>query len=157
MPEFTAELPLPSIEATALPVTKPSLVNAVAAIFGTELMVIFVSAALRCQPSSVSADWVTSATGNGSAAAMPGPKDTSTTTTAPARRSLCTNTRAILWSTAEWFLAPRVAAVLLVAHADCRANSEVGIHHESARRHHLCDVRCVGARLSGPRCRRTAG
>jgi hypothetical protein len=33
--------------------------------FGTELMVILVSAALRCQPSSVSADWVTSATGQG--------------------------------------------------------------------------------------------
>jgi hypothetical protein len=71
-----------------------SLVNAVAAMFGTELMVILVSAALRCQPSSVSADWVTSATGSGSAAATPSPKQRRTTTTsAPARRILSTNTR----------------------------------------------------------------
>jgi len=71
VPEFTATPPLPSMVAAAFPVTKPSLVKAVAAMFGTELMVILVSAALRCQPSSVSADWVTSATGRGSAAATP--------------------------------------------------------------------------------------
>jgi hypothetical protein len=38
VPEFTAAAPLPSIVATAFPVTKPSLVKAVAAMFGTELM-----------------------------------------------------------------------------------------------------------------------
>jgi hypothetical protein len=62
------------------------VVKAVAAIFGTELMVIRVSAALKYQPSSVSADRVTSATGSGSA------------------------TRAIVWVGAEWFLALSVAA-----------------------------------------------
>ena len=67
--------------ASAFPVTKPSLVKAVAAMFGTELMVILMSAVLRCQPSSVSADWVTSATGSGSAAATPWPRQRIATAT----------------------------------------------------------------------------
>src|SRR6476659_5885060 len=57
------------------------------------IVVILVSATLRCQPSSVSADWVTSATGSGSAAATPSPRQRRTTTSAPARRILSTNTR----------------------------------------------------------------
>ncbi len=56
VPEFTGTAPLPSMVAAAFPVTKPSRVKAVAAMFGMELMVILVSAALRCQPSSVSVD-----------------------------------------------------------------------------------------------------
>src|ERR1700758_3574078 len=71
LPEFTGILPSPSILATALPLTNASLVNAVAAMLGTESMVMFVSVSLKCHPSSVSADLVTSATGTGSAAATP--------------------------------------------------------------------------------------
>src|SRR5258707_12640827 len=104
VPESTGTERLPSTVAAALPVTKPSLVKAVAAMFGTELMVILVSAALRCQPSSVSADWVTSATGRGSAADTPSARERRATATAPARRSV--STRAILKVGAEWFLAP---------------------------------------------------
>lgn len=59
------------MSADASPVTKPSRVSGVAAIFGTELTVIFDSDALRCQPSSVVADCVTSAIGSGSARANP--------------------------------------------------------------------------------------
>jgi len=64
------ELPADPVDG-APTVTKPSRVKAVAAMFGTELIVILLSAALSRQPSSVSADWVTSATGNGSAVATP--------------------------------------------------------------------------------------
>jgi hypothetical protein len=74
--------------AAAFPVTNPSLVKAVAAMLGTELMVILVSAALRCQPSSVSADCVTSATGSGSAAATPALTQRRAAATPPARSSL---------------------------------------------------------------------
>ncbi|SIM08795.1 Uncharacterised protein [Mycobacteroides abscessus subsp. abscessus] len=71
LPVLTGIAPLPSMLAAAFPVTKPSRVKAVAAIFGTALIVILVSDALRCQPSSVTADCATSATGSGSAVATP--------------------------------------------------------------------------------------
>jgi hypothetical protein len=81
---------LPSMVAAALPVTKASLVKAVAAMFGTEFMAICVSEALRCQWSSVSADWVTSASGMGSALATPAVTQSRVMASPPARRSLCT-------------------------------------------------------------------
>src|SRR3954470_23635407 len=72
---------------------------------GTELIVILVSEALRCQPSSVSADCVTSATGRGSAAATPPLTHNRAAASEPMRRTL--DTAPIVGNGAEWFLASR--------------------------------------------------
>ena len=97
LPAFTGLTELTAWDASARPVTKPSRVKAVAAMFGTELTVIWVSETPRRQPSSVLTACRTSATGSGSAAARPGatPPATQSSATAPAPiRRRCTTRRA---------------------------------------------------------------
>src|ERR1700756_66109 len=100
--------------ATAFPVANASLVNGVGAMLGTESIVMLVRGALKRPPSSVSADFVTSARGTGSAAATPQQTNREATTMTTVRKIVPTNTA----SQDVQF----VAAMILRRRGDCGAD-----------------------------------